>query len=290
MNSETINSEMPVEGASLKWVKARATLAHLCISIVIFSVMLFVVISFWYPPPYFTVDGGWVGIRMVAFIDIVLGPLLTFIVYKPGKPGLKMDLSIIGMIQILALLYGVYTLYSYRAVSLVYVMDSFYVRSMDLYSERGIKIEDFEHFPGDYPKPVYVVLNKNAASERKAFLELTQEYPDYTLAFPHYEPLRNHMSHVVDKARDIESYLKENPEIQEPVGEFLRTNGGQLSDYAFIPMYARYYFYHIGVRRDTGEVAGVLEVEVPYPNDIPYLKDKAAAEEAANTATAQTTE
>lgn len=290
MNSEVINEQMQVDGGSLKWVKARASFFHLCISVVIFSLMLFVVISFWYPPPYFTVDGGWVGIRMVAFIDIVLGPLLTFIIYKPGKPGLKMDLTIIGVIQICALLYGIHTLYNYRAVSLVYVLDSFYVRSMDLYQSSGIEIEDFEKFPGEFPKPVFVVLNQNAASERKAFLELTQEYPDYTLAFPHYEPLKNHMSHVVDKARDIASYVKENPEAQAPVGEFLRTYGGELSDYAFVPMYARYYFYHIGVRRSTGEVAGVLKVEVPYPNDIPYLKDVAAAANAQDSKMAQSSE
>jgi hypothetical protein len=38
--------------------------------------------------------------------DLALGPLLTLIVFEPGKPSLKFDLSCIVLLQLGALLYG----------------------------------------------------------------------------------------------------------------------------------------------------------------------------------------
>ena len=60
----------------------------------------------WYPTPYFAIDGGWQVLRILAGVDVVLGPLLTFIVFKIGKPSLKFDMSCIILMQIGALIYG----------------------------------------------------------------------------------------------------------------------------------------------------------------------------------------
>jgi hypothetical protein len=60
----------------------------------------------WYPPPYFEVDGGWRILRILAGVDVVVGPLLTLILFKPGKPGLKFDMTCIALMQIGALVYG----------------------------------------------------------------------------------------------------------------------------------------------------------------------------------------
>ena len=56
-------------------------------------------------------------------VDLVLGPLLTLIVYKQGKPGLKFDLSFIAAVQVAALIYGSYTLHSERPHFLVFAID-----------------------------------------------------------------------------------------------------------------------------------------------------------------------
>ena len=47
---------------------------------------------------------------MLLAIDVIVGPLLSLLVYKEGKKTLKMDLSIIVLVQILAMSYGVYVI------------------------------------------------------------------------------------------------------------------------------------------------------------------------------------
>ena len=63
---------------------------HLCISSVIFVTLLFIIVAFWYPGVFIYL-GGWLGIKIVAAVDMVLGPLLTLIIFNPAKKKLKID-------------------------------------------------------------------------------------------------------------------------------------------------------------------------------------------------------
>ena len=47
--------------------------------------------------------GGLAGLKIVFLIDLVLGPLLTFVVFNKNKKRLWLDLSIIGFIQLAGL-------------------------------------------------------------------------------------------------------------------------------------------------------------------------------------------
>ena len=267
--------------ASLYHAKIKAVVAHLILSIVIFSGIMAILISFWYPPPYFEMDGGWQGIKLVAFIDIVLGPLLTFVVFKPGKKGLKVDLALIAVLQFSALFYGIHTLYTYRTAAMVFAYDAFYVLSADVYKNRGIPWSTLDEIPGDYPKKIFLSLPEG--QNIKSFLKLSKENPEFTLAVDNYRSLDGNMEAIIDMGRDIAFHLNEVPEDQGPVDDFLAEYGGTLDDYAFLPVYARYYFYLIGVDRESKEIVGVMKVQVPYPKDIPYLKETAKIKQAAST-------
>lgn len=81
----------------------KAFSIHFAISFAIFLILLYFILFQWYPQPLFSTDGGWRIIRIIVGVDLVLGPLLTLIVFKAGKPGLKFDLTIIAFLQITAL-------------------------------------------------------------------------------------------------------------------------------------------------------------------------------------------
>jgi hypothetical protein len=88
--------------------RLRAAGMHVCLSLT----------AVWYPQPYFMADGGWRVLQIIVLVDVVLGPLLTLIVFNRAKPELKRDLAIIAVIQIGALFYGAGTMYQYRPVFL----------------------------------------------------------------------------------------------------------------------------------------------------------------------------
>lgn len=75
----------------------QAFAVHIGINAVIFIVLAAIILFIWYPGFLFQTDGGWQGIRLIAGVDFIIGPMLTLIVYKLGKPRLKMDLMLIGV-------------------------------------------------------------------------------------------------------------------------------------------------------------------------------------------------
>lgn len=101
----------------------RASLLHLLISAALVGTVVAVIFLLWYPEPAFEVAGAFSMINLLVGVDLVLGPILTLVVYKHGKSGLKFDLSVIALIQIVALVYGTYTLYDERPSYLVFSID-----------------------------------------------------------------------------------------------------------------------------------------------------------------------
>lgn len=64
---------------------------HLLISFILFLFLAAIIKFFWYPGLLFETEGGWEGIKLIAGVDLVIGPLLTLIVYNIKKPELKQD-------------------------------------------------------------------------------------------------------------------------------------------------------------------------------------------------------
>lgn len=94
-------------------------IGHLICSVVAGLLLLTLVFLVWYPTPLAFAEGVTVIVLMLLVIDVILGPLLTLLVYKEGKKTLKLDLSIIIAVQVLAMSYGVYALAQSRPAWIV---------------------------------------------------------------------------------------------------------------------------------------------------------------------------
>lgn len=101
----------------------RASLIHLLVSAFVVGNVVAVVFWVWYPSPAFEIVGAFPIIRLLVGVDLVLGPLLTLVVYKHGKPGLKFDLAFIALVQIVALVYGSYVLFAEKPRYIVFAVD-----------------------------------------------------------------------------------------------------------------------------------------------------------------------
>src|SRR5690349_1540964 len=98
---------------------------HLGISALIAAAVLAIIYFIWYPSPYFTAMGGDQLVLLVIGVDVVIGPLITLIIYRAGKRGLAFDLSVIAFLQATALAYGVTVAAEARPVYSVFVVDRF---------------------------------------------------------------------------------------------------------------------------------------------------------------------
>src|SRR6185437_5962041 len=105
----------------------KAATLHLCISIAVAAIASGLLLGVWYPPPYFHAGGAGTLLALVVGVDVSIGPLLTLLVYKSGKRGLKFDLAVIAVLQAAALVYGFHAVTGSRPVFMVAAVDRFVV-------------------------------------------------------------------------------------------------------------------------------------------------------------------
>lgn len=109
--------------------RLRASGIHLSISLVVAALAALLVFGIWYPYPYREISGGRELFLIVVAVDVILGPLITLAVFNRSKPRaeLRRDLAMVGLIQLLALGYGLWTVAVARPVHLVFEYDRFRV-------------------------------------------------------------------------------------------------------------------------------------------------------------------
>lgn len=95
---------------------------HLGISLFIGTLAALLVFGLWYPYPYREISGGRTLFLLVAVVDVVMGPLITLIIFNRAKPRRELltDLSVVGLLQVAALCYGLWTVFVARPVHLVF--------------------------------------------------------------------------------------------------------------------------------------------------------------------------
>ncbi|MBR7003068.1 MAG: fimb protein [Neisseriaceae bacterium] len=106
---------------------AKLSSIHLLISLIIATLMAALVFFVWYKYPYTHILGGLELFFLVCSVDVVCGPLMTLILSNPKKSKREMvlDFSVVGFIQIAALLYGMHTVYVARPVYYAFDADRF---------------------------------------------------------------------------------------------------------------------------------------------------------------------
>ncbi len=129
---------------------------HMALSLAVIMLMALIIKTLWYPDFLFEIDGGIQGLQIVFWVDVVLGPVLTFAVYKKGKKGLLLDLTLIVTAQIACLFWGVYQTYQERPLVIALAEDTFHTMSASALDFHEIPLEAIDKLPGDYPKRVYV--------------------------------------------------------------------------------------------------------------------------------------
>lgn len=109
----------------MKTQKFKYVTAHFAASVIVATCVAYIVFMFWYPYPLNTAVGVTHIFLMMLGIDMVLGPFFSWLVYKEGKKTLKFDLTVIVLIQVLALGFGLYKIADGRPVWIVFNVDRF---------------------------------------------------------------------------------------------------------------------------------------------------------------------
>lgn len=198
---------------------------HLLLSLMFFSTLVIAMLVFWFPGTLFFVDGGIQGLKIVAMVDLVLGPLLTLVVYKPGKKTLKLDLAVIAAIQFAALGYGYYTTWNQHTVALVFSENQFVTLSRAAHVDANRELEargeqpvNVASFGGESPQLLVTPLQGNYG---KLLQETMNGYPEFHERSDHFVRLSDNYYLIHDQQLDAYSIRKTNdwPAIEKSLAD-----------------------------------------------------------------------
>lgn len=243
--------------------KFKAAGIHLAISGIVFLILAYFIIFKWYPLPYFTADGGWQGIRIVALIDLVLGPLMTLIIFNPGKSKreIRFDLGTIALVQASVLAWGIYTVHDERPVAIVHWDGEFFSMPAKAYHQQNIDLEQLAQYGTKTP----VLIHARRPVSIEELHELLALSTEKKLApfeqFQLYRPFRQNRDEIFVNQLDIDEIVARNAQMRQELDTFLAQSKGDKSDYIYMPLQARYHNV-ILIFSAAGEVKGTLNA--PY--------------------------
>lgn len=240
----------------------KASAIHLGISAAIALVVLAVIYLVWYPAPYFTVMGGDKLVLLITGVDVVLGPLITLIIFRAGKKGLKFDLSVIAFLQATALAYGVSVVAQGRPVYLVYAVNRFNVVSAADLDQADIdRVTRPEYKALPWLGPVTVGARKPAdVKESNRIVFAMSEGKDLQHFPQHYVPYAEIAAEAGQKAQKIEVLKRINRDRAGEIDAYLANRGLREDDAAFIPLRARRGDLAVIVKRN-GEIQELLDYD-----------------------------
>lgn len=245
----------------MKFTRLSAFATHLGISLLIFLVLLGVVVFAWYRFPLFWVDNGWHGIKIIAGCDLVLGPLLTLIVFKPGKPRLKLDMSIIAAVQFAALTAGTYIVYLERPLMLVYA-DSYFMPIGGALRPDTLTDADIQRFDAQ-PYPLAMIDMPEDENQRQKIrarglarggLRLLQDL--------YIKPNDQYLRDLKRYSIDMVKLTSDDAEAKKVLDRFVARHGG-VENHVFAPLYGRAGKSILALNRDDGSIVEALEIAPP---------------------------
>lgn len=223
--------------------KLRAALIHVGISATIFLAFLYLILVEWYPPPFFTTDGGWNGVLIMVLVDVVLGPTLTFIIFNPRKSRkeILLDLSMIALIQFGALAWGGYTIYNQHPIAVVEWEGVLKPLTVEPLYAQEKTLADLQPFVAG-PRPIIRAEPPRTKDEIGTMMELVfNKEVGEAQQFWMFRPFKSSLVEIKKRALDITAVTKANAEINAELDKFLRQHAGKkVGDFFYLKFAGRY--------------------------------------------------
>lgn len=241
----------------------KAAGIHLSISILIGFLVLALLFLVWYPQPYFDASGGQQLVMVLLGVDLVLGPLLTLILFRSGKNGMIFDLWMIGVLQFSALVYGLHVIAEARPAFIVAAVDRFNVvaanelEPVDL--EKG-SAPEFRSMSWTGPR---LVAARSPTDPEKSNALLTsglagkdiEKFPEY------YVPYEEEAKSILKRAKSIESLRQSVPQGAPVIDAWLRDHQRSESSVVYLPIVARRASLTMFLDAETAAVLDAVELE-----------------------------
>lgn len=179
----------------------------------------------WYPSPFLTAAGGARLLAVHLTVLFATGPLLTLLLYRPGKRGLRTDVWMIVILQSAALIGGLYASYLVRpAYVAILPLRATLVRANQVVNEprSGPKSLLPSHWG---PRTVAVDDPPTEQERSEILLAVIQGQPDIDYRPAFYRPIDERIDSLLVHATPLIERMQDAPQIDSVYTAWLRKHG-----------------------------------------------------------------
>jgi hypothetical protein len=162
----------------------------------------------WFPAPYFVAAGANRLILLLMGVDVCIGPLLTLLVVNRHKARklLRLDLTVIGVLQAIAFGYGVYVITDARPVFIVAEVDRLVMVSAQAISDTDLaKGDRAEYRKRSLTGPVLVGARPPKDTDAEFALQVMASGKDIDRMPQYYLPYDQTIDAVLKHAKPLAS-------------------------------------------------------------------------------------
>jgi hypothetical protein len=197
-------------------------------------------------------------------VDVILGPLITFSIFNLAKPRneLRLDLAVVGLLQLLALGYGLWTVFVARPVHLVFEIDRFrVVHAIDVPSDLMDKVPGgIDAMPLGGPTLLAVRTFRDHKEETDATLVALQGIalgarPDL------WQPYAAARAQVLQAAKPVDRLKTRFAANAGEIDAVLQRAGRQAANTAYLPMAGRKAFWTAFIDPATADVVAFMPLD-----------------------------
>lgn len=242
----------------------KAAALHLSISIVVAAIASALLLGVWYPPPYFHAGGAGKLLALVVGVDVTIGPLLTLLVFKSGKRGLKFDLSVIGILQAVALVYGFHVLVNSRPVFMVAAVDRFVIVAAENVASSDLaKAPDpqWRHLSWTGPVLVGAVLPKDPEQREKLMFSTLKGGKDIQDLPQYYVPYASLAAKMASRAHPVTRLRMMHPDADREITRWLAAHHRTDAGVVWLPIQARRWDMAMMMDKATGQPIGPIPLD-----------------------------
>ncbi|PRC91000.1 TfpX/TfpZ family type IV pilin accessory protein [Solimicrobium silvestre] len=242
----------------MKMNRFQASALHLFGSACFLAVFFLMVSQVWYPGKLFSAAAGVELLRLLICVDLIIGPLVTLIIFNPQKKKLKQDLIIVVLCQLGFLFYGVWSIYTVRPVYIAFAENKFYmVRANEIDATDQAKVTDthFKSLPVFGPE--YVGTQEPTDPKIKndiVFSSLAgmgiQNLPQY------FVPLNKIQQQIKAAAKTSQEWKTIDAETKQRLKSYERENAG--TSVSFIALINKRIALFVVINAQTGEIIGII--------------------------------
>lgn len=240
----------------------RAAGTHLALSAMVAIAVVSLLLLVWYPGPLYEASGGERLTFLLVAIDVVVGPILTLLVFKAGKPGMKFDLAVIAILQLAFLAYGLSVISAARPAFLVFAIDRFVaVSANQLTTERLAEASDPAYARAPWSGPIQVAARppSDPADEDRVLTSFLAGTGDLERFPKFYQPYEARAADAGARARPL-AKLREKEDAAAIVDAFVARHP-DADQMGWLPLVARSRDMSVVIRKDTGEWVEVLPID-----------------------------